>query len=107
MKGKEVQFLEKNAIVKFAGDHYDENDVSFKFGEKKLHEMESHEPLLTVARPVEKDMVMQSGFKLEPDDDKSERRGNSFAMTANVVKKFEDSGSFPRQARGMGRIIGL
>ena len=104
---KAVQFLEFDAIVKFGGDYYGENDVSFKFGEKKLHVIGSHGPLPTVVRPVEKDMVMQAGFKLEPDKDKSERRGNSFATTANVVKKFEDSGSFPWQARGMGRIIGL
>ena len=35
------------------------------------------------------------------------RKVDSFVMTANVVKKFEDSGPFPWRAGDVGRIMGL
>ena len=65
---------------------------------------------------VEKGNVVQLGSKSELNkymnkdsakDMEMERKADSFAMTADAVKKFEDSFFFPWQARGVERIVGL
>ena len=69
-----------------------------------------------VKRFAEKNDVVQFGLEVESNGKytntegrrmERERKVNSFTMTANVVKKFEESGPFPWRAGDVERIVGL
>ena len=105
----------KKVILKTAnGDvmgHYGEKEVTFQNNgdivSVKFQVTDVRKPLLAVRRLVEKGNVVQ--FGPEPKQNyimnvqtgkriEMERKGGSFVIGANFVKKLETAGVFPRQA---------